>query len=106
MEILNDILPLEVINRIQLYMIHPIVEIIERDRMNLLAYEGHGQTWEEFAHIKLYRYKSRCKKKPKHGKLMAGHIQSFEWYLEYFRDVGKKPEHTSFYKFCLRNETN
>ena len=106
MELLNEILPTEVVNKIVLYMRHPIVDIIERDRNNLLCYEGYGQTWDEFVGITLYRYKKRCRKKPKHCQLIKDHIQSFKWVLEYFRETGKKTNITSFYKFCFRHSLN
>ena len=77
MEKYLEMLPEDIVNKMYLYMSHPIVDIIEEDRSNMLAWEGFGQTWDEFVRIQLERYRKKHRKKPKHGLIVGEEIYHY-----------------------------
>ena len=83
MEKYLDILPEEIVNKVYLYMMsHPNVDIIEKDWNTMLAWEGFGQTWDEFVWIHLRIYREKTRKKPKHCLIISREI-------EHYRDLSR-----------------
>jgi hypothetical protein len=85
MEELLGKLPLDIVNKIYLYLSHPIVDMIENDWNNMLAWEGYGDTWDEFVSIQLKRYKEKHRKKPKHCLIIGREIDY--WKRHYMETI-------------------
>ena len=91
-------IPEDIINKIILYMRHPVVDLIKHDR-HKMVFRGYGQTWYNFVRLHLSEYKERCRKKPLHGKVMFKFLRSYTNYKSFCKDDKIKPK--SFYKYML-----
>ena len=100
MEKYLEILPEEIVNKIYLYMSHPIVDMIELHWNNMLAYEGYGQTWDEFVSIQLRRYRVKHRKISKHGLIVGKEIEHYRR-LSRGRDRVIDPKEVKFHQWIL-----
>ena len=95
-EEIKNVLPTEICNKIYMMLPpHPIMEALDFDRDNMLAFEGFGQTWEEFVEIQLCRYKDKCRKKPKHCDIMKNAIRRHKDRNKYLKT------NTPFLDYCF-----
>ena len=93
-----------IFNKIMLYNSHPIADMITHD-WNSMVLEGYGQTWDEFVMMMLAKHKDKCRKKPKHCKLMKEEIRRFN-NRQSFRKQDNLTLFKSFYEFYTTRATN
>ena len=91
MENLNDDLKWNVYK----FLRNPICDMISKE-VDMYVIRGDIDCWDEFVKIHLRRYRNKCRKKPKHFKVMEMEIKCYKYYVSYCKKHNHKP--LSFHK--------